>query len=236
MVKTDDTTKKTTDKAEKKPVVKAAHKAEPKTHATKEHADKDHVTKEPVAKKAVAKKVAAHKAEPKAHATKKGEGAEDAKPVATATAAVTIETLPEVEAIKFTKPTISDGRYIFATGRRKTSVANIRLFAGKGHSLVNKKEINKYFEHQIFQDEIAQPFQLTGFGNDFYFTASVNGGGIHSQSQAMRHALAQALASMNDEIRAVLKKNGLLTRDDRKKERKKPGLRRARRSPQWAKR
>ncbi len=150
--------------------------------------------------------------------------------------AATIETVAQPEQITFNKPTISGGRYVFATGRRKTAVANIRLFSGNGASLVNKKEVAKYFEHKVFQDELAQPFQLTGLGDDFYFTASINGGGIHAQSQALRHALATALASMNDELRTILKKNGLLTRDDRKKERKKPGLKGARRSPQWAKR
>ena len=222
MVKTDDTTKK-------KPAAKKVAAEKPAKHADEtKHA-------EPVkhaVKKAPAKKVAAKKTDAKESA----KDAAEAKPVATAEVAVTIETAPEVEQIKFAKPTISGGRYVFATGRRKTAIANIRLFSGKGDSVINKKTINKYFEHKIFQDELAQPFQLTGLGSDFYFTAHIAGGGIHAQAQALRHALAQALASMNDEIRAVLKKNGLLTRDDRKKERKKPGLRRARRSPQWAKR
>ncbi len=138
--------------------------------------------------------------------------------------------------LQFGKPTISGGRYVFATGRRKTAVANIRLFSGHGKSTINKKPVDQYFGHVIYREELMKPFELTGLANDFHFTASVNGGGIHAQSQAVRHGIAQALASFNDEIRKVLKKNTFLTRDDRKKERKKPGLKRARRSPQWAKR
>lgn len=151
-------------------------------------------------------------------------------------APVTEETVAAEPQLQFGKPTIAGGRYIFATGRRKTSVANIRLFSGAGKSTINKKAVDQYFGHATFQEELMKPFELTGLAKDFYFTVTVNGGGIHSQSQAVRHAIAQALAGMNDEIRKILKKNGFLTRDDRKKERKKPGLKRARRSPQWAKR
>jgi small subunit ribosomal protein S9 len=128
------------------------------------------------------------------------------------------------------------GRYIFATGRRKTSIANVRLFAGTGDLIVNKKPFKEYFSYSFFQEEALKPFQVTGLGNDYYFTCHINGGGAHSQAGALRHGIATALAGISPEIRKVLKKNGFLTRDDRKKERKKPGLKRARRSPQWAKR
>lgn len=134
------------------------------------------------------------------------------------------------------KPKMDAGRYIFATGRRKTAVANIRLFSGGGSSVVNKKPAEKYFSYAFFQDTVHQPFQVTGLGKDYYFVATVNGGGAHAQAQAVRHGISIALSKISDEIRKVLKKNGFLTRDDRKKERKKPGLKRARRSPQWAKR
>lgn len=127
-------------------------------------------------------------------------------------------------------------RYIFSTGRRKTSVANIRLFPGNGDTLVNRKPIKKYFDYSFYLDSALQPFQVTGLGKDFYFTATVNGGGANSQAHAVRHGVAIALGKTSEAVRKVLKKNGLLTRDDRKKERKKPGLKRARRSPQWAKR
>lgn len=131
---------------------------------------------------------------------------------------------------------IEKGRYVFATGRRKTSIANLRLFSGSGESLVNKKPVAKYFGYEYHVQELEKPFDLTGLGKEFYFTAHVSGGGTHSQVGAVKHALAIAISKSSEGTRAVLKKNGLLTRDDRKKERKKPGLKRARRSPQWAKR
>ncbi len=132
--------------------------------------------------------------------------------------------------------TIEAGRYVFATGRRKTSVANIRLFVGSEKLQINRKPFEQYFFDTVDRDAALKPLQLTGLANDFWFTASVSGGGIHSQAVAVSHGLARALAKANAENHIVLKKNGLLTRDDRKKERKKPGLRRARRAPQWAKR
>ena len=134
------------------------------------------------------------------------------------------------------KPTLPEGRYIFATGRRKTSIANVRLFVGKGETLVNKKPLDKYFQYSYYKDEIYKPFSITGLEGHYFFTCHINGGGSHSQAQALQYGISFALGSISPEIRQVLKKNGLLTRDDRKKERKKPGLKRARRSPQWAKR
>jgi small subunit ribosomal protein S9 len=128
------------------------------------------------------------------------------------------------------------GRYIFATGRRKTSVANVRMFEGKGETLVNKKPLKEYFTYSFYQDEIVRPFEVTGLVGKYHYIAHINGGGPHSQAGALRHGIAIALGTISEDIRKVLKKNGFLTRDDRKKERKKPGLKRARRSPQWAKR
>jgi small subunit ribosomal protein S9 len=153
------------------------------------------------------------------------------------------ETAPEISAdvtmeVKLTaeKPTLAKGRYIFATGRRKTAVANVRLFSGNEESQVNKKAFDKYFAYDYHREEISKPLELTGLSKDYYFTAHVNGGGPHSQAGALRHGISTALGKLSEEVRKVLKKNGFLTRDDRKKERKKPGLKRARRSPQWAKR
>jgi small subunit ribosomal protein S9 len=128
------------------------------------------------------------------------------------------------------------GRYIFATGRRKTAVSNVRLFEGKGETVVNKIPVEKYFSYSFFMEEINRPFQVTGLVGKYHFTAHVNGGGPHAQATAVRHGVAMALSKISEDVRKVLKKNGFLTRDDRKKERKKPGLKRARRSPQWAKR
>ncbi|MCL5666986.1 MAG: 30S ribosomal protein S9 [Patescibacteria group bacterium] len=125
---------------------------------------------------------------------------------------------------------------MFSTGRRKTSIANVRLFAGQGEIIVNKKSLNTYFPYVYYQEEVLRPFNLTGLAGQYYLVGSITGGGPHSQAQALQHGIAMALGTISQEIRKVLKKNGLLTRDDRKKERKKPGLKRARRSPQWAKR
>ena len=130
----------------------------------------------------------------------------------------------------------SKERYIFATGRRKTAVSNVRLFEGKGDMVVNKKPISQYFGYSFHLDEVIRPFEVTGLNGKYYFTAHINGGGSHSQAGALRHGISIALGKISEDVRKVLKKNGFLTRDDRKKERKKPGLKRARRSPQWAKR
>lgn len=144
-----------------------------------------------------------------------------------------VETSP---AVTFEKPTLAKGRYVFATGRRKTAIANVRLFAGSEDNVINKKKLEIYFGQSGMANKALHPLALTGLLGDFYFSANVNGGGSNAQSEAVRHGVAQALASMNDDMKNVLKKNGFLTRDDRKKERKKPGLRGARRAPQWAKR
>src|SRR3989338_6726341 len=149
--------------------------------------------------------------------------------------------LPKVDEVKVHEPKpekhhAAPGKYIFATGRRKTAVANVRLFSGKGDSVVNKKPLNEYFQYSYYQQEIGKPFQLTGLEDKHHFTSHINGGGPHSQAQALQYGLSIALGMISPEIRKLLKKNGLLTRDDRKKERKNPGLKRARRSPQWAKR
>lgn len=130
----------------------------------------------------------------------------------------------------------ASGKYIFATGRRKTAIANVRLFAGSGDMVVNKKAFKEYFAEKQQQETALRPLALTGLMNDYYFVVHVSGGGRTSQVEAVRHGLAQTLAKLNDDLQKVLKKNGFLTRDDRKKERKKPGLRGARRRPQWAKR
>ncbi len=184
-------------------------------------------TKKPAAKKVVAKKTVAKKAPAAPKPAVK-------KPVVQAVETAAVQTAPETQA--FAKPTLAKGKYVFATGRRKTAIANIRLFAGSEDNIVNKKKLDVYFGQTGMQNTTLQPLALTGLLGDFYFTANVNGGGSNAQSEAIRHGIAQALASMNPDMKTVLKKNGFITRDPREKERKKPGLRRARRSPQWAKR
>lgn len=192
-------------------------------------ATEESTTKKPAAKKAVAPKADAEK-KPRAP-RKVAPKAESSEAVVTTTAAASAPVMATVE-----KPTIEGGRYIFATGRRKTAIANVRMFSGAGDNLINKKAVEAYFGQPSMRDTALRPLALTGLMHDFYFTAHINGGGINAQSEALRHGIAQTLASLNNDIRMVLKKNGFLTRDDRKKERKKPGLRGARRAPQWAKR
>ncbi len=188
----------------------------------KEDTTKAHAVKKPAAKPVAAKKPRVLK--------KKPEEASEIVPDAVV-GVMEAETAPSLD-----KPKIANGKYVFATGRRKTSIANVRMFSGKGENIVNKKPFATYFFHTTLRDQVTKPFKITGFQNDFYFVATINGGGINSQSVALQHGLARALASLTDEAKRQLKKNGLLTRDARKKERKKPGLKRARRSPQWAKR
>lgn len=155
---------------------------------------------------------------------------------ATPVAEVIVEAPVQVPTKVAPTETIAAGRYLPATGRRKTAVANVRLFTGQGDIVVNKKPFKVYFSNSTLQNEALLAFKLTGLGGQYYFVATVAGGGIQAQAQAVRHGISKALSTLGEEVRRVLKKNGLLTRDDRKKERKKPGLRRARRAPQWAKR
>lgn len=186
-------------------------------------------------KKTVAKKVAT-----KSTVAKKRTTRSTTKPAVTKSVSKLVVEHPvvsnTVETPKFEKPTLAKGKYVFATGRRKTAIANVRLFAGSEDNVVNKKKIEQYFGQTGMRNNMLQPLTITGLAGDFHFTANVSGGGITAQSDAIRHGIAQALASFNSELRTMLKKNGFLTRDPREKERKKPGLRRARRSPQWAKR
>ncbi|PDW00700.1 MULTISPECIES: 30S ribosomal protein S9 [Candidatus Chloroploca] len=128
-------------------------------------------------------------------------------------------------------------RYYQGTGRRKTSVARVRLFPGNGEIVVNNKTPEDYFgPRDLLQHEIRSPLQLTEMLSSFNVLVKVHGGGVHSQAGAMRHGIARALLDHDPELRPVLKKAGFLTRDPRVKERKKPGLKRARKAPQYTKR
>lgn len=143
-----------------------------------------------------------------------------------------------------TKATAADGeqiklkgRYIGAIGRRKTATAQVRLYQnGTGAMIVNDVAANKYFKEEELFSIINQPLKLTGLVKDFNLTILVFGGGRKSQAEAVRHGIARTLLEFNPELRASLKVKGWLERDARKKERKKPGLKKARRAPQWAKR
>lgn len=120
-------------------------------------------------------------------------------------------------------------KYWAGTGRRKTSVASVRIFEGSKETTVNG-------EVKELPTKICAPFELVGKKDSFGISVKVSGGGKISQLQAIRHGIARALEAYNEEFRSSLKKAGFLTRDPREKERKKPGLKRARRAPQWAKR
>jgi len=127
--------------------------------------------------------------------------------------------------------------YYLAVGRRKSSVARAYLLKnGSGKVEVNGKELSQYFPWSLYQEEINAPLLAAGQKDKLDVKCVVNGGGMHSQAQAIRLALARALLRLNPVFRRALKKRGFLTRDARVKERKKYGLKRARRAPQWGKR
>ncbi|MFA6410628.1 MAG: 30S ribosomal protein S9 [Candidatus Buchananbacteria bacterium] len=127
--------------------------------------------------------------------------------------------------------------YLYAVGRRKKSVARVRLFKkGEGKITVNEKDCKKYFPTDELQRIILQPLEVLGKQKEFDFTIKVAGGGSHGQAEACRHGISRALIVFDKDLRKVIKPHGFLTRDPRRRERKKPGLKRARRAPQWAKR
>jgi len=128
-------------------------------------------------------------------------------------------------------------RYYEAVGRRKTAIARVRLFTrGDKSFIINDKPLENYFPGPQFRSIIEAPLIKMNIGDRFKITAVVKGGGTNSQAEAVRHGIARALVMFNLDFKKRLKKSGYLTRDSRMKERKKPGLRKARRAPQWAKR
>ena len=126
--------------------------------------------------------------------------------------------------------------YFYGTGRRKSSVARVRLYPGSGKITINGRDVEDYFGLETLKLIINQPFGVTGTEGKFDIVANVRGGGISGQAGAIRHGLSRALLQYSDELRPVLKKAGFLTRDPRMKERKKYGLKAARRAPQFSKR
>ena len=122
------------------------------------------------------------------------------------------------------------------TGRRKNAVARVRLVPGTGKVTVNKRDAEDYFGRKALVEFATAPFTVTGTAKHFDVIATLNGGGISGQAGALRHGIARALLQHGDEMRPILKKAGLLTRDPRMKERKKYGLKAARRAPQFSKR
>ncbi len=126
--------------------------------------------------------------------------------------------------------------YFYGTGRRKKSVARVRLVPGTGNITINGRNIDEYFGLETLKLIVNQPFGVTGTEGKFDIIANVNGGGISGQAGAIRHGAARALLQADETYRPALKKAGLLTRDPRMKERKKYGLKAARRAPQFSKR
>lgn len=124
----------------------------------------------------------------------------------------------------------------YGTGRRKCSVARVRVFPGTGRVVINKRDLSDYFVRSIQQNTVLQPLRVCEVEGKYDVVVNVKGGGISGQAGAVRHGIARALLQVDDEFRAPLKKAGLLTRDPRMKERHKYGLKKARKAPQFSKR
>ncbi len=123
------------------------------------------------------------------------------------------------------------------TGRRKSSIARVRIVSGKGNITVNGKDLNEYFGEETLKVIVKQPLTVTNTADKFDVICTVRGGGFSGQAGAIRHGIARALNEANrEEYRPTLKSNGFLTRDPRMKERKKYGLKKARKAPQFSKR
>ena len=126
--------------------------------------------------------------------------------------------------------------YFYGTGRRKKSVARVRVYAGSGKITINNRDIDDYFGLETLKLIVRQPLALTGTADKFDIVCNVQGGGVTGQAGAIRHGLSRALLQYDENLRPALKKAGFLTRDPRMKERKKYGLKGARRAPQFSKR
>jgi len=138
------------------------------------------------------------------------------------------------------KKVVKDVKYFYAVGRRKTAVAQVRLYpsakASENDLIVNDRKMKDYFLGADFQAVFVAPLREVGLQDKFKVSVLVKGGGINGQAEAIRLGISRALIKFDADLRAVLKANGFLTRDARKVERKKPGLKKARRAPQWSKR
>ncbi|MFZ2188942.1 MAG: 30S ribosomal protein S9 [Candidatus Moraniibacteriota bacterium] len=130
------------------------------------------------------------------------------------------------------------GRYFYAVGKRKTAIAQVRIYPTDtpADTLVNDKKLELYFSVQRFADTVKSALTSVGLSEKFNITVKVTGGGINAQAEAIRLGISRALIKFDESLRKVLKAEGFLTRDARVVERKKPGLKKARKSPQWAKR
>ena len=164
-------------------------------------------------------------------AEREAEEEERAKREAAATAEETDEEAPRQAAVKLE----GDARVI-ATGKRKTSIARVILLPGNGTVKVNKQELDAYFPRSLHQSMARQPLVATGYDGNVDVQVRVHGGGTSGQAGAVRHGIARALVEVDPELRGELKRRGYLTRDAREKERRKAGLKKARKRPQFSKR
>lgn len=130
----------------------------------------------------------------------------------------------------------ADKKYVYAVGRRKTSTAQVRLYQGEGAITINGKDMKDYVTDPFLIDVVTFPLKLTESKKKFDISIKVVGGGKSGQAEACRYGIAKALFNNDETLKSMLKEAGLLSRDARVVERKKPGLKKARRSPQWAKR
>lgn len=136
-----------------------------------------------------------------------------------------------------TTRTENKAAYFYGTGRRKSAIARVRLYPGNGQVVVNSKSVEEYFgARTAYHKMVSSPLDLTESAGKFNVTVKVLGGGVTGQAGAVRHGLARALVQSDPALRPALKKAGFLARDPRVKERKKPGLKRARKAPQYTKR
>ena len=126
--------------------------------------------------------------------------------------------------------------FFYGTGRRKHSVARVRLYEGTGKITINDRLMDDYFGMETLKLVVPQPLELTKMAAKFDVVANVKGGGFTGQAGAIRHGIARALLQVDEQLRSIIKKEGYLTRDPRMKERKKYGLKAARKAPQFSKR
>lgn len=124
----------------------------------------------------------------------------------------------------------------YGTGRRKSSIARVRLIPGEGKITINGKDSEDYFDQEILKKEVKRPCEITDMTGKFDIIATVRGGGYTGQAGALRHGISRALVRADEELKGALKKAGFLTRDPRMKERKKYGLKKARKASQFSKR
>jgi small subunit ribosomal protein S9 len=128
------------------------------------------------------------------------------------------------------------GQYFYGTGRRKSAVARVRLYPGSGTIVVNGKPYLDFFSRPIHQNKVRLPLTTTDTETKFNVQAQIAGGGVTAWADALAHGISRALLAFDESMRPALRRAGLLTRDPRVKERKKPGLKRARKAPQYTKR